>query len=556
MIPFENDYPRPQMEREGEWLNLNGEWNYEILDRNKKSIKKGKILVPYSPEATKSGVGHILQPDETLIYERSVSIPFSYDSRSDGLILHFGAVDYEARIIIDDEEVMCHRGGYLPFSVKVNKPSFNLGVIVTDPTDEDEEERGKQKIKRGGIWYTPQSGIWQTVWLEKVKKEHIEKIEITPTLKGFYLKAVTTKEGECILRLGGKTLSIPSSKDTFIEIENPRLWSPEDPFLYYFTLTYKDDTVHSYTGLRTFGVGEDENGIKRLLLNGKSYFHHGLLDQGYYKDGLYTPPSEDDVIRDMEMAKRMGFNTLRKHIKVEPLRWYYLADRIGLIVWQDMPSGGGKYSPLAITLPLFLGSHIKDNHYRFLRRKKREKREEFISNLLEMIELLRNVTSIAMWVPFNEGWGQFDSVFIGRMVEDKDKTRTVDYHSGWLDQKKGFFKSQHVYFRPYRFKKDRYNRCVILSEFGGYGLKVEGHTFSEKEFQYRGYRTKEELTDALVAMYRRDIFPAKKKGLSAAIYTQLSDVEDELNGLVTYDREVVKMDEEKMSEMSGELIRY
>ena len=301
---------------------------------------------------------------------------------------------------------------------------------------------------------------------------------------------------------------------------------------------------------------EDDKGVKRLFLNGRPYFHHGLLDQGYYREGLYTPSSEEEMVGDIILAKRMGFNTLRKHIKIEPLRWYYHCDRLGIIIWQDMPSGGGKYSPAVISAPLIIGSHIKDSHYSLLKRKDKEMREEFVRNLKSMIELLGNVTSIAMWVPFNEGWGQFDSVKIGKMVEKLDPTRTVDYHSGWLDQKKGNFLSKHVYFSPYHFKKDRYGRCVILSEFGGYGLEIEGHRFSNDKFEYRGYKTTDALTDAVIKMYHRDIFPAKEKGLSAAIYTQLSDVEDELNGLITYDRKVVKMDEKRMKEMGDSLIRH
>ena len=249
----------------------------------------------------------------------------------------------------------------------------------------------------------------------------------------------------------------------------------------------------------------------------------------------------------------MGFNTVRKHIKIESLRWYYLCDKLGLLVWQDMPNGGGKYSPFIISLPLVFGSHFKDNHYSLLKRKDKEMREEFFSHTIETVNLLRNVTSIAMWVPFNEAWGQFDSVKIGSMIEKMDNTRTVDYSSGWLDQKKGNFKSLHVYFRPYRFKKDKNKRAVILTEFGGYGLALDDHRFSSDKFEYKGYKTKEELTNAVITMYERDIIPAKEKGLAASIYTQLSDVEDELNGLITYDREVIKMDVKKMKEMGDRL---
>ncbi len=555
MIPFPS-YPRPQLERKGEWLNLNGEWNYAVINSKKEIIKKGTILVPYSPEAEMSTVGHILQSDETLVYERNVSIPFPFDKEKEELILHFGAVDYTAVVIIDGEDRLTHRGGYLPFSLKVDKTDFHLTLLVKDPTDTGEQERGKQKLKRGGIWYTPQSGIWQTVWIEKVPKNHIDGLKIVPSLTGFSLTVETTVPGRGKVILEDKGYEFISGIPLFIEIGNPRLWSPEDPYLYYFTIIYEDDRASSYTGLRTFTLEKDEKGIKRLFLNGKPYFHHGLLDQGYYPKGLYTPSSEDEMTADIMLAKKMGFNTLRKHIKIEPLRWYYHCDRLGMLVWQDMPSGGGRYSPLVVSAPLVIGSHLKDSHYFLLRRRDEKMREEFKNNLKEMINLLKNVTSIAMWVPFNEAWGQFDSVEIGEMVEKMDPTRSVDYHSGWLDQKKGNFLSRHVYFKPYRYRSDRFSRAVILSEFGGYGLEIDGHKSTSGKFVYRGYKSKEELTDAVVSMYRRDIFPAKEQGLCASIYTQLSDVEDELNGLVTYDREVVKMDERKMYEMGRELITH
>ena len=555
MIPLP-EYPRPQERRDGEWLCLNGEWKYEITDPSNRMMKKGTILVPYSPEAPRSGVNHILLPGETLFYERDVEWPYAFDSTKEELILHFGAVDYEAKVIIDGDDTAEHRGGYLPFSVTVHKPHFHLSLIVRDPSDEGEQERGKQKVKRGGIWYTPQSGIWQTVWMEKVPKSRITSLKAVPSLTGFTLTVETTDNGEGRVEIEGREYKFRSSQPIIIEIENPHLWSPEDPFLYNYDVVYRGDRIHSYTALRTFGVEEDEKGVKRLLLNGRPYFHHGLLDQGYYSGGLYTPESEEEMVGDIILAKRMGFNCLRKHIKVEPLRWYYACDRLGMLVWQDMPSGGGKYSFPVISAPLVLGSHLRDNHYGLLKRKDKEMRKEFEEHIKEMIDHLGNVVSIAMWVPFNEAWGQFDSVRIGRMVEKKDPTRTVDYHSGWLDQKKGAFRSLHVYFRPYHYKKDRYNRCVILTEFGGYGLAVPGHRYSDDKFEYKGYKSKEELTDAVIAMYRRDIFPAKEKGLSAAIYTQLSDVEDELNGLVTYDRLVVKMDEDRIRAMSEELIRH
>ncbi len=552
MIPFPK-YPRPQMERKDNWTILNGYWDLKVVSKENETIKEGKILVPYSPETERSGFGHITEPDETLIYSRSVSLPFPFDKEKERIFLNFGAVDYEAWVLVDGVEMIHHRGGYLPFSIEVDKKEFNLEVRVKDPSDTKEQERGKQKIKRGGIWYTPQSGIWQSVWAEKTPKDYIKGIKITPDLSGFSISLDKTGDGECELKLDDKTYNL-SSGETRIEIEKPHLWSPDDPYLYPFSITFGDDTVFSYVGLRTFGTGEDEKGVKRLMLNGKPYFHHGVLDQGYWDGGLYTPPSDEAMVDDIKLVKSMGFNTLRKHIKVEPLRWYYHCDRLGVLVWQDMVSGGGKYLFPVISAPLILGSHLKDNHYSLLRRKDKEMRDEFEKNLSLMIAHLYNVTSIAMWVPFNEAWGQFDSVRIGRNVEEMDKTRTVDYSSGWLDQGEGSFMSLHVYFRPYKFKKDKRKRCVILTEFGGYGREIKGHRYGNDTFQYKGFNSEKELTDAFIEMYKRDIIPAKKEGLAATIYTQLSDVEDELNGLITYDRMVVKMDKERVLELSKELL--
>ena len=553
MIPFP-EYPRPQLERKENWVVLNGLWDLKVLSKENRVIKEGKILVPFSPESEMSGFDHITGPDETLIYSTHISLPFSFDKEKERIFLHFGAVDYEAKVYIDGREVAEHRGGYLPFSMEIDKPIFDLEVRVTDPSDTKEQERGKQKIKRGGIWYTPQSGIWQSVWAEKTPKDYIKGIKITPDLSGFSVIVDKEGKGDCTLTLSDKTYTLKEGKETRIDINSPSLWSPEDPHLYYFSITFSSDTVYSYVGLRTFGVGEDEKGIKRLLLNGKPYFHHGLLDQGYWDGGLYTPLTDESMVEDIKLIKSMGFNTLRKHIKVEPLRWYWHCDRLGVLVWQDMVSGGGKYLFGVISAPLILGSHLKDNHYLLLRRKDKEMRDEFEKNLFQMIAHLYNVTSIAMWVPFNEAWGQFDSVRIGRKVEETDKTRTVDYASGWLDQGEGNFKSLHVYFRPYKYKPDKKKRCVILTEFGGYGREIKGHRYGDDTFQYKGFNSEKELTDAVIKMYRRDIIPAKKLGLAAAIYTQLSDVEDELNGLITYDRKVIKMDKERILEMSRELL--
>lgn len=551
MIPL-SEYPRPRMERKGEWLSLNGEWKLKVINGDS-TVKEGTIVVPYSPEVPLSTFNHLTLPDETLIYSRHISFPFDKDKER--AFLHFGAVDYFSELYVDGELKLTHKGGYLPFTLELDRTDFDLVLKVIDPSDEGDQERGKQKLKRGGIWYTPQSGIWQSVWLEKTPKIYIENIKTTPTLEGFFIEVKSEYNGKAYVKIDDKEVSINTNEKSFIHIDNPHLWSPDDPYLYYYRVTLNEDEVFSYVGLREFGIGPNNNNKPVLLLNGKPYFHHGLLDQGYWEGGGYTPPSDEAIINDILLAKSMGFNALRKHIKIESERWYYHADRLGILVWQDAPSGGHNYLFGVISAPLFLGSHLKDNHYGLLKRKNKEKRDEFEKNLIAMINHLYSFTSIAMWVIFNEGWGQFDANRLGEEVERMDPTRTVDYTSGWLDQRKGKIKSIHNYFKKYHYKDDKYNRVVVLSEFGGYGYEVKGHRFGDDTFQYKGFKNKEELTDNVVKLYREEIIPAKKKGLAASIYTQLSDVEEELNGLITYDREIVKMNEEKVKRVSTELLK-
>ena len=314
-----------------------------------------------------------------------------------------------------------------------------------------------------------------------------------------------------------------------------------------------DDTVKSYFAMRTVGTGIDAAGHPCLLLNGQPYFHHGVLDQGYWPDGLYTAPSDDALIYDIELMKRLGFNMLRKHIKVEPMRWYYHCDRLGMLVWQDMPSGGGQYNLLTISAPLITGIHLKDSHYRLFARTDAQGREDFTRELTELITQLQNCPCIVLWVPFNEGWGQFDAKNAVRLIRRLDPTRLIDHASGWHDQGVSDVKSLHVYFKPYRFKPDKKGRAVVLSEFGGYNLPVAGHTWNAKNFGYRGYQTPEALGEAVKTLYETQIVPACKSGLAADVYTQLSDVEDEVNGFVTYDRRVEKLPEALMRAIAREL---
>ncbi len=550
-IPL-SEYPRPQMVRDS-YLCLNGRWDLTFISDGD-SAEPMTILVPYSPESDFSGVNRTLQAHETMLYSRHVEFP-DVDFSKERLLLHFGAVDYRAIVFIDKEPVMEHVGGYLPFTVEVDRASFDLDVSVQDPGDSREISRGKQSSTPGGIWYPKTSGIWQTVWMEKVPRVYIRDLEIRPDLGGFSLK-VNMSDGsnsEASVSLDGREIGIVTGRESYLAIDSPRLWTPEDPHLYNFKVSTGDDCVRSYAGLRTFGVGPDKDGARRLLLNGRPYFHHGLLDQGYFKGGFYTPRSDQDFIDDISRMKAMGFNTLRKHIKVEPLRWYHHCDRLGMLVWQDMVSGGGRYNFMVISGPLLRGSFMKDSDYRRFAREDEQERRVWEDEARSTVRTLFNCTSIAMWVPFNEGWGQFDSERICKDIEALDPSRTIDHASGWHDQGIGEIRSLHVYFRPYRFRADRLGRAVVLSEFGGYGMDMGKD--GRKTFTYRRYISRDKLTKAIVRLYDRQILPARRRGLAASIYTQVSDVEQEVNGLLTYDRASVKVNADEILKMSERLLR-
>ena len=543
------EYPRPQMRRDG-WLNLNGPWDYAITrDGIRPGEFEGEIIVPFSPEAELSGVGRTLKPCEYLWYRRDVKLPPAM--RGKRLLLHFGAVDQEASVWIDGRLMLSHCGGYLPFSADISEAvsgeRFEILVRVRDETDAGERCRGKQSGKRGGIWYTPQSGIWQTVWLEAVPEAYIESLRITPDFdRGeVVIGAALVGEGTASARFAEKDYELPAR----IPVPDFEAWSPEHPKLYDFSVSFGEDRVTSYFAMRKFSVEKDEVGVPRLFLNNRPYFHNGLLDQGYWPDGLYTAPSDEAFVYDIRKAKDMGFNMLRKHIKVEPLRYYYNCDRIGMLVWQDMPSGGGRYDPLVISAPLITGMNLRDDCYRLFARRDAACRDSFRKELAAMIRHLFNCPCICMWVPFNEGWGQFDAAKIHDLVRTLDPTRTVDHASGWHDQGVGEVRSLHVYFRRYVFHRDEKGRAVLLSEFGGYSHRVEGHCFNDRSFGYKKLKTPEAFEKALKALYRDEIAPAKKYGLAAAVYTQLSDVEDELNGLISYDRKAVKIAPGKMKEI-------
>lgn len=535
------EYPRPQMVR-GSWLSLNGPWEYAISAGGSFPAEyDGTITVPFSPETELSGVGRTLHKGEFLWYRREISLPECFSERH--VLLHFGAVDQTADVWVNGLKVMEHVGGYLPFEGDVTRAvrdgRMEIVVRVTDESDHGYHTRGKQKSARGGIWYTPQSGIWQSVWIEAVPENYVKNLHISPDFDSgcVDISAETVGNEAAYAHFGGGEYRLPAR----IPVPDFEPWSPENPKLYDFTVSCGEDSVESYFAMRKFSVEKDRSGKPRLFLNGRPYFHNGLLDQGYWPDGLYTAPTDEAMIFDIETAKAMGFNVLRKHIKVEPLRWYYHCDRLGMLVWQDMPCGGGRYDPVVVSAPLVTDIHLKDSAYLLFGRESKAGRGEFMTELRAMVQHLYNCPCIAMWVPFNEGWGQFDAARAVGVIHEIDTSRTVDHASGWHDQGIGETKSLHVYFRPYVFKPDRRGRAVILTEFGGYNCLVPGHSFNDRDFGYKRLGDADKLRAALEELYSQQIAPAYEQGLAAAIYTQVSDVEDELNGLITYDRQVVKI---------------
>ncbi|MBP3415442.1 MAG: glycoside hydrolase family 2 [Clostridia bacterium] len=551
------EYPRPQLKRDS-YLNLNGMWDYAITDGGTACGKyDGQILVPFSPESELSGVSYRLVPDQTLWYHRTVKLPAGFNKGR--LLLNFGAVDQTAEIFINNTKCFTHIGGYTAFSIDITEfvtsDSFDLVVKVNDVTDTSHHSKGKQTLNPKGIWYTAQSGIWQTVWLESTPKDYIKEIKITPSLdeKLVKIKVISDSDLPCTAKTLGKEISFTSNIEQKIEINDFIPWTPDTPQLYDVDIALGEDRISSYFAMRKVEVKADPNGIKRIYLNNSPYFMHGLLDQGYWPDGLYTAPSDEALIYDINFAKEMGFNTLRKHIKIEPMRWYYHCDRLGMLVWQDLVNGGGDYKFMTISTPLVTGRHSRDGKYTDFSRGDFEGRKQFYAELDETINQLYNCPSIVLWTIFNEGWGQFDARKAYDRLTAIDSTRLIDHASGWHDQMIGEFKSLHVYFKKYRFKKDKLDRAVILTEFGGYGYKEDGHTWSDTNFCYKNFKDKAKLEKALCALYEKQIIPAAEQGLCADIYTQLSDVETELNGLITYDRKKIKVSSDTMRQLAKKL---
>lgn len=552
-----SEYPRPQLRRES-YINLNGVWQYAITPADAvPEAMDGEIIVPFSPECELSDVNRTVHPDDSLWYTRHFDIPSGFNRGR--VLLHFGAVDQIATVYINGCDAGSHAGGYTAFTLDITQYIRQENVItvkVRDFSDTSYHSRGKQKTKRGGIWYTTQSGIWQTVWLESVSDEYIEELRITPlfdqsaveiTAFSNYADSLT----ETVIRVGDVVAYGNANQPIRMSMAGFRAWSPESPYLYDMDVRMGEDSIKSYFAMRKFSVGTDANGAPRLMLNNKPYFHNGVLDQGYWPDGLYTAPSDEAFIHDILTMKAYGYNTLRKHIKIEPMRFYYHCDRLGMLVWQDMPNGGELYKSTVVSLPLFGIGEISDGEANYARfgRANADGRTQYYAELKEMVLQLYNCPCIAMWVPFNEGWGQFDAAKACDVILSLDDTRTIDHASGWHDQGAGDVKSLHVYFKRFDFTPDKLTRPVVLSEFGGFNRRINGHCFNRRDFGYKRMKTNEALFEAFSALYEKEIAPAYAKGLSAAIYTQLSDVEDELNGLLTYDRTEEKLPPDKIREL-------
>lgn len=542
------EYPRPQMVRK-EWLNLNGLWDLAIANRSlaQPTIFPQQILVPFAVESALSGVMKMVSENERIWYKRTFKVPAKWLGQR--LLLHFGAVDFETVVWVNGKEVGQHRGGYDPFWFDITEAirwdaDNEIVVGVWDPTDAGTQPRGKQIRNPHGIWYTPTSGIWQTVWLEPVNSAFIRSLEITPdidknevTVSGDTTAALSSYRLEVTVRDGWRKIGesvVAPSRAAVIPVSKPKLWTPETPHLYDLVVRLKlgdavIDEVRSYFGMRKISLGKDQRGFTRILLNNQSYFQLGLLDQGFWPDGLYTAPTEDALKYDIEITKKLGFNMARKHVKVEPARWYYWCDKLGLLVWQDMPSGE---------------KYIRADEPDIQRTP--ESGEQFENELLAMITSLRNHPSIVMWVPYNEGWGQWDTARITSMVKTKDPSRLVNNASGWTDRQVGDVNDIHKYPGPGAPEPEQ-SRAGVLGEFGGLGLPVRGHTWQdERNWGYRSFTNKETLTTAYVDLLYKTYPLIATKGLSAAVYTQTTDVEVEVNGLITYDRRLLKMDVDKV----------
>lgn len=585
-----SEYPRPQLKRES-WMNLNGVWEFQTsVEAAKPAHYEETILVPFPPQSLLSGIHRSIPEEQYLFYRRKFRLSEilwsegAIDFQTHRVILHIGAVDQLAAVWVDGTMVGEHVGGYEHFALDITDALRNgngdgqdlygeheLVIRAMDQLSNHVFPYGKQTNQRGGMWYTPVSGIWQSIWLEVVPQQYIGGLNIKNGLDWVEISAdiIDAAGGEAGSASGTVTVESPEGVliadlvdgRVRVELKEPRLWSPEEPYLYEFTLQVGEDTVRSYFALRTLETNVVE-GIPRLCLNGKPHFFHGILDQGYWSDGLLTPASPQCFRDDILVMKELGFDMLRKHIKVEPELFYYECDRLGMIVAQDMVNNGD-YNFIRDTALPTVGMKTRDD--RKLHRDSKT-REAFLQGMKATVAQLKNHPCICYWTIFNEGWGQFDSGEVYRKLKVLDDSRFIDSTSGWFTcaSSESDVISEHVYFKPFKAEKfkgfDRSKGTItgtkplVLSEFGGYCLPVEGHIFHpDKAYGYKNFKSQKEYEAALVKLYEEQIVPAIAQGLCGDVYTQVSDVEDEINGLLTFDRKVCKVSAEVMRTVKGKL---
>lgn len=554
------EYPRPIMERT-EWKNLNGLWDYAIIEKGKHapSVFDGKILVPFAVESSLSGVAKTVGAEKELVYRRSFEVPSSWKGKK--VLLHFGAVDWKTDVWVNDVKVGSHTGGFTPFSFDITEAlqgkNNTLLVKVWDPTDKGYQPRGKQVSRPEGIWYTPVTGIWQTVWLEPVSESYIQDLRITPDIDNSLLslkalvKDATSKDLVEVKVFDGQQLvaqgkSINGECVQVAMPENAKLWSPESPFLYTLKVSLKQngklvDEVSSYAAMRKYSSKRDVNGIVRLELNNKPLFQFGPLDQGWWPDGLYTAPTDEALLYDIQKTKDFGFNMIRKHIKVEPARWYTYCDKLGIIVWQDMPSGDR--NPEWQNRKYFEGTEMK---------RSAESEACYRKEWKEIMDALYSYPCIGTWIPFNEAWGQFKTPEIVEWTKQYDPTRLVNPASGGNHYTCGDMLDLHNYPAPELYLYDA-QRATVLGEYGGIGWVVQGHIWEpDRNWGYIQFNSSKEVTDEYVK-YAEKLYDLIPRGFSAAVYTQTTDVEVEVNGLMTYDRKVIKLDEKRVREINRKL---
>ena len=558
------EYPRPQLERK-EWLNLNGPWSYSIRETDflKPEKPDGKILVPFSLESSLSGVMGTINEKQILWYEKEFILPENWKNKK--ILLHFGAVDWKCTLYINDAKIGEHEGGYSPFyfdiTNRLNKEGKNKIILrVYDPTNYGYQPVGKQTKNPGSIWYTPISGIWQTVWLEPVSEDFIDKLEINNDFDNKQIKVTFKLNSDKNLPIKVtliydnkeiEKIENTSNKEIIIQIpdEDFHEWSPSEPNLYYLKAELFSesgdliDSIQSYTAVRKIESRPSSNGYKRIFLNNKPIFNMGTLDQGYWPDGLYTPPSEEAMIYDIQKLKDLGFNTIRKHIKIEPFRYYYACDKIGMLLWQDMPSGnigGNQWEPHSIGG----GTDVK---------RTQASKDNYYKEWGEIIDNLKFFQSIIIWVPFNEAWGQFDTEAAVEFTRKKDPLRLINAASGGNHRICGDILDLHNYPHPDQYLKEE-SLINVLGEYGGLGLEIKGHTWKDDNWGYAVLDSKEKVTERYVE-YIDSLIHFVDTGFAAAIYTQTTDVESEINGLITYDREELKILEDPIKKANEKLIQ-